>query len=79
MVKCLCSLKFHQNFLMSVLDPSEEEIFNKPAYYEKKKANLILSNVRVVIADKKTIIQDINYLSSEIILKNFYLIICDHK
>lgn len=46
---------------MSVLDPSEEEIFNKPAYYEKKKVNLILSNVRVVIADKKTIIQDINY------------------
>lgn len=46
---------------MSILDPSEEEIFNKPAIYEKKKVSLILSNVRLVIAEKKTIIKEMNY------------------
>ena len=46
---------------MSILDPSEEEIFNKPAIFEKEKVTLILSNIRLVIAKKKAIIKDINY------------------
>lgn len=46
---------------MSILEPSEEEIFNKPAIFEKEKVNLILSNVRLVIAKKKTIIKEMNY------------------
>lgn len=45
----------------SLLDPSETELFNKSAIYEKEKVTVIFSDKRVIVAKKNDILKEINY------------------